>query len=246
MSEAVHSTTTTAAVATELQLLEAIEARIVGCLIEKAAITPEVYPLTVNAIVAASNQKTSRDPVMNLEPGAVGHALRAMEGKGLVKVAPASQRALRYEHRFDTIYGVTARQRAVLCVMLLRGPQTLAELLTRTDRLAEFPALDDVRDTLDRLVQRAPALAVRLVRGPGQREDRYMHLLCGPVSAEMFAESGALASGAPSASRGELQERIEVLETAVVALHDALSALRARFDAQHVQPVGQDATIHSA
>ncbi len=190
MSEALPATP---AETNELRLLEPIEARIVGCLIEKAAITPEVYPLTVNAIVA-----------------------------------------------------VTARQRAVLCVMLLRGPQTLGELLTRTDRLAEFPGLDDVRDTLDRLIQREPALAVRLGRGPGQREDRYMHLLCGPVSAEMFAESGAAGTSAPSPSRGELQERIELLETAVAALRDELAALRARLETQPVAATNEDGIIPSA
>ncbi len=209
--------------------LDAIEARILGCLIEKAAITPEVYPLTVNAIVAASNQKTSREPVMQLEPGAVGHALRAMEGKGLVKVAPASQRALRYEHRFESIYAVTARQRAVLCVMLLRGPQTLGELLTRTDRLADFPGLDDVRDTLDRLIQREPALVVCIGRASGQREDRYMHLLCGPVSAEMFVESNA--TTASGSSRAELHERVERLEGELEQLRGELAQLRQRFEA---------------
>ena len=213
-----------------LALLDAIEARIVGCLIEKAAITPEVYPLTVNATVSASNQKTSREPVMNLEPGAVGHALRAMEGKGLVKVAPASQRALRYEHRFDAIYGVTARQRAVLCVMLLRGPQTLGELLTRTDRLADFPGLDDVRDTLDRLIQREPALIVCLGRASGQREDRYMHLLCGPVSAEMFVDSAAMPVG--GASRSGLHERVERLEGELEQMRGELAELRQNFVAR--------------
>lgn len=212
-------------IAKPLEPLDPIEARILGCLVEKAAITPEVYPLTVNAIVAASNQKTSREPVMHLEPGAVGHALRAMENRGMVKVAPVSQRALRYEHRFDTTYGVTSRQRAVLCVMLLRGPQTLAELLTRTDRLAEFPSLDDVRDTLDRLIQREPAFAVRLGRGSGQREDRYMHLLCGPVAADAFA----LATPVPaSASRMDMNERIARLEADVETLRDELSALHQR------------------
>ena len=98
--------------------LDAVESRILGCLIEKAAITPEVYPLTLNALVAACNQKTSRDPVMHLDPGAVANTLRRMEERGLVKVAPSSQRVLRYEHRFDAAYGVTARQRAVLCALL--------------------------------------------------------------------------------------------------------------------------------
>jgi uncharacterized protein YceH (UPF0502 family) len=210
-----------------LESLDPIEARILGCLVEKAATTPEVYPLTLNAIVAACNQKTSRDPVMNVEPGTVAHALRVMEGKGFVKVAPVSQRALRYEHRFDATYGVTARQRAVLCVMLLRGPQTLAELLTRTDRLAEFPGLDDVRDTLDRLIQREPAFAVRLGRGSGQREDRYMHLLCGPVAADTFA---AAASAPTATSRVDVNERIARLEADVEILRHELASLQQRLD----------------
>ena len=213
----------------EPQPLDAIEARIVGGLIEKAAITPEVYPLTVNAVVAACNQKTSREPVMHLELGAVAHALRGMETKGLVKVAPASQRALRYEHRFDSIYAVTARQRAVLCVMLLRGPQTLGELLTRSDRLAEFPGLDDVRDTLDRLIQREPALVVRLARGPGQREERYMHLLCGPVAADVFVDARSATTA--TASRADLHERVERLEIELDLLRGELAQLRQRFDA---------------
>jgi uncharacterized protein YceH (UPF0502 family) len=205
--------------------LDAAEARIIGCLIEKAAITPEVYPLTVNAIVSACNQKTSREPVMHLETGAVAHTLRVLEDRGLVKVAPSSQRVLRYEHRFDTTYGVTARQRAALCVMMLRGPQTLAEILTRTERLTDFPGLDDVRDTLDRLIQREPSLAVRVPRGPGQREDRYMHLLSGPVDVEAYAASAA--RSAPVRS-DDVEDRLTQLESEVAALKDELAALRSR------------------
>ena len=211
--------------------LDAVEARVLGCLVEKAAITPEVYPLTVNATVAASNQKTSREPVMQLETGAVAHALRALEGKNLAKVAQISTRALRYEHRFDAVYGTTARQRAVLCVMLLRGPQTIAELLSRTERIAGFPGLDDVRDTLERLVQREPALVVCIGRGQGQREDRYMHLLCGPVDAEAFAAAAAASATSTSASRADLNERIERLESDVDALRSELAELRARLGA---------------
>ncbi len=212
----------------EIVLLDATEARILGCLIEKAAITPEVYPLTVNAIVAACNQKTSREPVMHLETGAVAHTLRRMEDSGLVKVAPASQRAIRYEHRFDAIYGVTARQRALLCALLLRGPQTLVELHTRTERIADFPAIDDVRDSLDRLMQREPTLIVRIPRGPGQREDRYMHLLSGPID----IASTALASGqrVPPPRANLVEERLEQLENEVASLKHALEALRARVE----------------
>ncbi|HEY6939901.1 YceH family protein [Dokdonella sp.] len=207
--------------------LDPIEARIIGCLVEKAAATPEAYPLTENAIVVACNQKTSREPVMQLEPGTVAHALRALEGKGLIKVASSSQRALRYEHRFDATWGTTARQRAVLCVMLLRGPQTLAELHARTDRLAEFPSLDDVRDTVERLIQREPALVVRVPRAHGQREDRYMHLLGGPVDVGELA-AAAPASPASSASRADLAERVERLEADLSSLRDAFEAFRAR------------------
>lgn len=210
-----------------LQPLDAIEARILGCLVEKAATTPEVYPLTENAVVTACNQKTSRDPVMNLEPGKVAHALRVMEGKGLVRVAPSSQRALRYEHRFDAIYGTTARQRAALCVMLLRGPQTLTELLTRCERIAAFPSPDDVRDTVERLIAREPALVVNLGRAAGQREDRYMHLLAGEVDTAAWAASAASAPAA-GGSRSDLVERVERLEAEVAALREELATLRER------------------
>lgn len=213
---------------TTLPPLDAIEARILGCLIEKAAITPEVYPLTLNALVAACNQKTSREPVMNLEPGAVGHALNELERRGLVKIAPASQRALRYEHRFDSVYGTTARQRAVLCALLLRGPQTLNELHARTERLADFPSLEDLRDTLDRLIQREPTpYVIRLGRGPGQREDRYMHLLAGPVDAEALAS----ASPATSSPRSGAGERIDQLEAEIAELRAEIAELRQRLDA---------------
>lgn len=208
--------------------LDRAEARILGCLIEKAAITPEVYPLTLNALVAACNQKTSREPVLQLEPGAIGHALRDLETRGLVRVAPSSQRVSRYEHRFDAGFNVTTRQRAVLCLLLLRGPQTLNELLTRSERLAEFPSVEDVRDTLDRLAQREPALVVTLGRAPGQREDRYMHLLCGPVDADAYAAAAADSSGA---ARGGLAERVAQLESELDGLRGELAGLRERLEA---------------
>src|SRR5690349_3084621 len=125
--------------------ISAIEARILGCLIEKEATTPEAYPLTANAVVLACNQKTNREPVLELEPGEVGHALREMGGKGLIGFVHGA-RAQRYEHRFAHAYSVTARQQALLSVMLLRGPQTVAELHTRCERLAAADH-DEVRQT---------------------------------------------------------------------------------------------------
>lgn len=209
-------------------ILDAIEARVIGCLIEKAATTPDAYPLTENALVLACNQKTSRDPVMQLEPGQVMHALRVLEARRLVKVAASSQRALRYEHRFENVWATTARQRAVLCTLLLRGPQTLSELHARTDRLAEFPAIDDVRDTVDRLVEREPPLIVRIGRAHGQREDRYMHLLSGPVDPAIVAVEPARREAA--SSRADLEDRIERIEASLHELRNELGALRNRLD----------------
>lgn len=203
--------------------LSAIEARILGCLIEKAAITPDVYPLTLNALVAACNQKTSREPVMQLETGEVGHALREMEAKGLVKLDPFSQRAARYSHCFDSVYDVMPRQRALLCVMLLRGPQTVSELHSRCERLADFPGLEDVRDSLDRLIAREPALVVRIPRSGGQREDRYMHLLCGAVDVEALAAAAPI--HAAPVDDPDLQARVAKLEEEVARLKDQLAQL---------------------
>ena len=200
--------------------LDAVQARILGCLVEKAATTPDAYPLTENALVMACNQKTSREPVMDLEPGVVGHGLRQLEDRGMVRVVHGA-RARRYEHRFDEAFTVTPRQRAVLCLLLLRGPQTQAELLARAERLAAFPSLDDVRDTLDRLIARQPPLVVRLPRGAGQREDRYMHLLSGIEAAEAAAARLPAAPLAAAAS-SDLLARIDALEARIAALESRL------------------------
>ncbi len=205
--------------------VSAIEARILGCLIEKEATTPEAYPLTANAVVVACNQKNNREPVLELESGEVGHALREMTDKNLVR-AVHSARAQRYEHRFAQYWSVTVRQQALLAVMLLRGPQTVAELHARSERLAVPADLEDVRLTLERLAQRVPALVVKLGRAAGQREDRYMHLLCGPVSAADFAVAATDAS-APS-KRGGFEARLEALEAEMDALRREMDALRDR------------------
>jgi uncharacterized protein YceH (UPF0502 family) len=213
-----------AATNAELAPISAIEARILGCLIEKEATTPEAYPLTANAVVLACNQKNNREPVMELELGEVGHALREMGDKQMIGFVHGA-RAQRYEHRFAHTYSVTARQQALLSVMLLRGPQTVAELHTRCERLSAFADHDEVRQTLERLMQRAPALVVKLGRAAGQREDRYMHLLCGPVSAADYAESE---DSAGPAKRAGLEARIEALEAAVESLRNELDELRHR------------------
>ena len=204
--------------------ISAIEARVLGCLIEKEATTPEAYPLTANAVVLACNQKNNREPVMELEAGEVGHTLREMGSKGLIGFVHGA-RAQRYEHRFAQAYSVTSRQQALLSLLLLRGPQTLAELHSRSERLVAAADVDEVRQTLERLMQRTPALVVKLERAHGQREDRYMHLLCGPVSSADYASGDDV--GAPS-KRIALEARVDALEAAVESLRRQLDDLRER------------------
>jgi uncharacterized protein YceH (UPF0502 family) len=204
------------------QLLTAIEARILGALIEKEATTPEAYPLTANAVVLACNQKNNRDPVMSLEPGEIGHTLRDLENRGLVHSVHGA-RAQRYEHRFNQSVSLTLKQQAALSVMMLRGPQTVAELLNRCERLCSFADSEEVRQTLERLMLRTPTLVVKLGRASGQREDRYMHLLCGPVDESEFV---AASRSAPAADRVGMEARIESLEIQVEDLRRQLAELR--------------------
>ena len=211
-------------------VLDTAQARVLGCLIEKEATTPDAYPLTVNAAQVAANQKTAREPVLTLQTGKVHHALRQLETLGLVR-QQFSSRAERYEHRLGSALDLTRQQVAVIGLLLLRGPQTLGELFARSERLARFNDSDDVRHHLERLIQRG--LAVQLPRASGQREDRYAHLLSGEL--DLDALQAAAARAAPSARSGadssELEARVLSLETTVAELQDELSALQARLDA---------------
>ncbi len=204
--------------------LSAEEARVLGCLIEKESATPENYPLTLNATVTACNQKTSRDPVMKLEPGRVGQILRSLEQRGLVR-SDYGARAARYQHRLDSALKLTAAQRVLIGLLLLRGPQTLAELLNRSARLHRFDDLDEVLHQLERLAGREPPLAVRLPHAPGQREDRYMHRLGGPVTIPVRPDRPL---GGPSSrvddgrAADALAERVARLEARVAALESLL------------------------
>ncbi|MBS3800589.1 MAG: DUF480 domain-containing protein [Thioalkalivibrio sp.] len=197
--------------------LEPEEARVLGCLIEKAAATPESYPLTQNATITAANQKTSRHPVMKLEPGQVGQALRKLEQRGLVK-SEVGGRATRYAHKANHALELTSAQSAIIGLLLLRGPQTVAELYTRAERLHGFEDLEDVRDNLQRLAGREAPLVTDLGRAPGQREDRYMHRLCGEVDVELLQRSFGSASRAAHPDNPALTDRLEALEARVAEL----------------------------
>lgn len=201
-------------------VLSEIEARILGSLVEKEATTPDTYPLTSNAIVLACNQKTAREPMMQLEPGEVGNALRRLEVRGWVR-SQHSGRTERYGHRVEKMLDLTRPQAALLALLMLRGPQTLHELLSRSERLASFGSIEDVQHALERLAQRDPPLVRLLPRQGGQREDRYAHLLSGePV---MPAASSAASSGVST----NLGERVATLEARVEQLEARLAALGA-------------------
>lgn len=205
--------------------LTAPEARVLGCLIEKQAITPDIYPLTVNAAQSAANQKTARDPLMSLDAGTVHHALRQLERKGLAKQV-FSSRAERYEHRAEAFFSLPRAQVVLLALLLLRGAQTTHELLARSERMHAFVDVDDVRHHLERLIQHAQALVVLLPRASGQREDRYTHQVCGKVDVQAAA-ARPVAQAAPLDVDPGLQARVEALEAEVAELRGQLSRLLA-------------------
>lgn len=198
--------------------LTSIEARVLGCLIEKQATTPETYPLTLNAVVLACNQKTSREPVLNLSPGEVGHALRSLEGRGLSRLVMGS-RADRWEQRTEKQLELVHAQVILLGLLLLRGPQTLNELLTRSQRMHDFDDVADLQHQLERLISRD--LACLLPRQAGQREDRYMHLLGNPDDLQ-----AALSARPAERHDSQTQDsRYEQLEARIAALEERLARL---------------------
>jgi len=213
--------------------LTAIEARVLGALIEKDITTPDYYPLSLNALVNACNQKNNRDPVMTLDEPAVRDALAALQEKRMAGPASgADSRVTKYEHRLQEVFNFDRREIAIVCVLLLRGPQTPGELRGRTDRMYHFEALEDVVSTLDRLAQRQPSLARILPRQPGTKESRYTHLFSGePAEAEGTEESfdGESVARAPSpASAGAIStsDRITKLEDEVARLREELSEVQ--------------------
>lgn len=207
-------------------VLDTAQARVLGCLIEKEATTPDAYPLTVNAAQVAANQKTAREPVLNLQTGVVHHALRQLETLGLVR-QQFSSRAERYEHRLGSVLDLTRQQVALIGLLLLRGPQTLGELFARSERLARFNDADDVRHHLDRLIQRS--LAVQLPRASGQREDRYMHLLGGELDLDALQAAAATRESTPrGADSAALEARVQSLEEQLQELREQVTALLTR------------------
>lgn len=200
--------------------LSAEEARVLGVLIEKSKTTPDAYPLTVNSLTAGCNQKTSRDPVMNLSDTEVQGTLEELRGRTLIMESyGASGRVLRYAHNFTKVYGVPGAAVDLLAVLMLRGPQTASELRANCERLHHFADVSAVEGYLDELAGRESGpLVLKLPRQPGAREQRWTHLLCGePVV--------AAAIPTPSGTRSDLEERVARLEQEVAELRAVLEGL---------------------
>ena len=162
--------------------LNEVECRILGSLLEKEVTTPEYYPLSLNALVNACNQKSNRDPVMNLDEAVVHQTLRSLEGQSLVRsVSPADSRVTKYEHRLQEVFNFYRHEIAILCLLLLRGPQTTGELRSRSERMHSFDDLSAVQSSLLHLMKREPPLVAPLARQPGTKETRYAHLFSGDV-----------------------------------------------------------------
>jgi uncharacterized protein YceH (UPF0502 family) len=189
------------------------EVRVLGCLIEKEATTPEQYPLTLNTLVLACNQATNREPVVNLGPEAVTEALNDLRAKHLTRVLlPAHGRVTKYRQVLDESWALTSQELAVLAVMMLRGPQTLNELKTRTERYgADLADLGGVEGILERLAGRPEPLVVHIPRRPGQREDRYAHLLAGLPDLDALEASQASPQPARSSRLDQLEEEVRQL-----------------------------------
>lgn len=209
------------------EILNEIEARVVGSLIEKQLTTPEYYPLTLNALVNACNQKNNREPVMTLDETTVTNAIERLRDRNIVYVFYGStSRVPKYKHMLPSVYELEPAEVAVIDVMLLRGPQTLGELRTRTERLYTFAGLGEIQETLDALIRRDDPLVVKLPVLPGQKEARFMHLMSGDIDIEAVAA----AASTPRLSSGAATERIEKLEEEVAKLRVETDELRSILD----------------
>lgn len=204
-----------------------IEVRVLGALVEKQVTTPEYYPLTLNSLTLACNQKNNRNPVTSYSETEVAQALETLREKNLTYVYHGStSRVPKYKHVMPEVMHLSAPETALMCVLMLRGPQTVGEMRGNAARLHEFSGLEEVEETLNSLISREPeSLVVRLPRQPGQKEARVAHLLSGPPSEEVMAEATA-----PRATlRQNDRERIESLEQNLTALSEEVHSLKQQF-----------------
>ena len=211
----------------EIRLTEN-EARVLGALMEKDITTPEYYPLSLNALVNACNQKSNRDPVMQLDENAVRDALDGLQEHRLAGPASgADSRVTKYEHHAQEVFNFTRGENALICVLLLRGAQTPGELRGRAERMHRFETLDDVQGALQKLTQREPPLVKVLPRQPGTKESRYVHLLAGDVVVTEVSEGAA---AAPVRPHGQDGDRLAALEEEVAGLRRELAEMKNQWE----------------
>jgi len=217
--------------------LTAAQARVLGALLEKEITTPDYYPLTMNALTSACNQRSNREPVMALDEEEIHLALRGLEERNLVGRARVDGRVSKYEHHLGEVFNFTRAETALICVLLLRGPQTPGELRGRSERLHKFDEIADVLSVLQKLMERDPALVAQLPRQPGTKELRYAHLLSGPVEGMLVGvSSGVPVTSAahsfvtPAPLEAGAEARIAHLEAEVSELRARLDALQQKID----------------
>jgi uncharacterized protein YceH (UPF0502 family) len=211
--------------------LTAAEARVLGALVEKEATTPEYYPLSLNALVNACNQRSNREPVMNLDEEDVRQALHGLEDDSVAgRARSADGRVTKYEHWLGEAFNFSRAETALICVLLLRGPQTPGELRSRTERMHRFDEIGDVLAGLQKLMEREPALVTVLPRQPGTKEARYAHLLSGAAELSAIVAVGSVRATEPSVESFAYEERIAQLESTVAELREEVNALRQKID----------------
>lgn len=212
--------------------LTATEARVLGALIEKEITTPDYYPLSLNALVNACNQKNNRDPVMTFAEEDVRAALEGLQAHRLAGPARgADSRVAKYEHRIQEVFNFTRAETAVLCVLLLRGPQTPGELRGRTERMFQFEHLDDVQATLQKLIDRDPPLVRMLPRQPGTKESRYMHLLSGEVEMPQPEPVHTTSSNHTDSQRlARLESEVSGLQSEIDSIKQQLAEFKKQFE----------------
>jgi uncharacterized protein YceH (UPF0502 family) len=217
-----------------VKILSEVETRVLGSLVEKELTTPDYYPLSLNALLNACNQKSNRDPVMNLNENAVSQALRSLDKEGLAGRADGmDNRVTKFEHRLQEAFNFDRREIAILCELLLRGPQTPGELRSRADRMHPFDDLGQVQSTLQRLAQREPPLVKMLPRQPGTKESRYTHLLSGDVriqAQEATPEADVSHSTADGERIARLENELSALQNEVANLKQQLAEFRKQFE----------------
>jgi uncharacterized protein len=207
-------------------ILNEMEARVLGALLEKEITTPDYYPLSLNSLVNACNQKSNRDPVMNLDEDSVRDALRTLQDNSLARsVSAADSRVTKYEHRLQEAFNFDRREAAIFCELLLRGPQTPGELRTRAERMHPFDDLSEAQSALQRLMNREPPLAKVLARQPGTKESRYIHLLSGDAK----AASPTAGREVPEALEREKMDEYSRLSSEIAELRRDMADLKEQF-----------------